>query len=270
MAPFDRILVPVARGPATEPALALALDLARRTGVPLCLLSVLRPIDEGEVAARVAAVAGSGAPPVAVETRVVGYGRVATAVAAAAGPGTLVCMPSHGGYGPARTLAAPSITEDVVRSVGAPVLVVGPRVPPDASLGDGRIVACLDGTPGSERALPPAQRWSVAFGLPLWLVHVGPSPIPRGDTTERGDRAAERRLDALARTLGGVDGWRVLHDRGPARGLAALAETAPVAMFVMASLGRTGWTRLLAGSVTAATVRRAPVPVLVVPRPPHE
>jgi nucleotide-binding universal stress UspA family protein len=36
-------------------------------------------------------------------------------------------------------------------------------------------------------------------------------------------------------------------------------------MFVMATHGRTGWARVRSGSVTASTVRRARVPVLVVP-----
>jgi nucleotide-binding universal stress UspA family protein len=265
MTPFDRILVPVEPAAATEQALTVALELVRRTGVPLCLLSVARPIEEDELEARVAALAGPGASLTEVETRVVGYGQIATAIAAAAEPGTLVCMSSHGAYGPVRTLTGPSITEQVLCSAAEPVLVVGPRVAPDLSLGEGRIVACLDGTRHSERVLAPAQQWSCALGLPLWLVHVGPARGSNVDTTGQGHVAPERRLDTLAHSVGGVDGGRVLHDRHQARALAALAETTPVAAFVMAIHGRTGWTRVLRGSVTASTVRRARAPVLVVP-----
>jgi nucleotide-binding universal stress UspA family protein len=267
MTPFDRILVPVGPGPGTERALTVALELVRRTSVPIRLLSVARPIDEDDVVARLAAVAGPGAPPAAVETRVMGYAQIATAIVGAAEPGTLVCMSSHGAYGPARTLAAPSITEEVLCSAAEPVLVVGPRVTRDLSLGDGRVVACLDGTRYSERALAPAQQWSCAFGSPLWLVHAGPSRGSNVDTTGEGDRPAERWLDTLADSVGGVDGWQVLHDRRPARALVALVETTPVAVLVMATHGRAGWTRVLAGSVIASTVRRAGAPVLVVPAP---
>jgi nucleotide-binding universal stress UspA family protein len=264
LGPFDRILVPVGPAASVERALVIALDLVRRTGVPLRLLSVGRPIHEHELAARVAVLARAGAPAPHVETRVVAYGPIAAAITAAAGPGTLVCMSSHGAYGPARTLAAPSITEDVLRSAAEPVLVAGPRVAPDASL-DGRVVACLDGTRYSERTLAAAQQWSRAFGLPLWLVQVGPARSSRVDTTGQGHMAPERRLDTLARSLGGVEGWQVLHDGRQARALAALSETTPVAVFVMATHGRTGWARVLGGSATASTVRRALAPVLVVP-----
>ena len=174
-------------------------------------------------------------------------------------------MSSHGGYGSARTLVG-SVTEEVVRSVEEPVLVVGSRVAADVSLGDGRIVACLDGSAYSGRTLAPAQRWSLALGLPLWLVLVAPAPSPHG--AGPGGVRPERRLAALARSLGGVEGWRVVHDRHPVRALAAMAEDGRVATFVMATHGRTGWPRVLAGSVTASTVRRATVPVLVVPAGP--
>jgi nucleotide-binding universal stress UspA family protein len=62
-----------------------------------------------------------------------------------------------------------------------------------------------------------------------------------------------------------VEGWDILHDQHPAHGLGTYAASEPVAMLVMATHGRTGWDRLRLGSVTAATVRHAPVPVLVVP-----
>jgi hypothetical protein len=42
----------------------------------------------------------------------------------------------------------------------------------------GRIVACIDGSPESERILEPARQWSAAFGLPLWLVEVGQPGVP--------------------------------------------------------------------------------------------
>jgi nucleotide-binding universal stress UspA family protein len=96
-------------------------------------------------------------------------------------------------------------------------------------------------------------------------VQVSPPDNPEVERTRPGDVPAERRIDRLARSLAGVDGWRVLHDRRPVRALAALAQMTPVAVLVMATRGHKGWTRVLAGSVTTSTVRRAGVPVLAVP-----
>lgn len=72
-------------------------------------------------------------------------------------------------------------------------------------------------------------------------------------------------LASLAERLGGVAGWDVLHRDDPAEALAELDGQAEVAVLVMATHGRTGWDRLRLGSVTVGTVRRSPVPVLVIP-----
>jgi nucleotide-binding universal stress UspA family protein len=48
----------------------------------------------------------------------------------------------------------------------------------------------------------------------------------------------------------------------------ASSSSTPTALLVMATHGRTGWNRLRLGSVTAATVHAATVPVLVVPAAP--
>jgi hypothetical protein len=57
---------------------------------------------------------------------------------------------------------------------------------------------------------------------------------------------------------------------GSAHALAGLgaSDMEPTALLVMATHGRTGWDRLRLGSVTAATIHAATVPVLVVPAPP--
>lgn len=251
--PFDRILVPARPAPDAERALSVAVGLALRTGVPLRLLSVAWPID-ARITRGFAAGPDEGVPPVEIERRVVGVGSVADAVVAEAEPGTLICMASHGAYGPARTLAR-TVAEEVIRTAREPVLLVGPHAVPENSLGAGRVVACLDRSPGDDGTVTTARRWSRAFGLPLCLVHVAAAPDP----------ALERRLHDIARSLGGEDGYRVLHDRHPARALADLAATAAVAVFVMAPAGRAGWGRVLARSVTASTVRRATAPVLAVP-----
>jgi nucleotide-binding universal stress UspA family protein len=252
--PFDRILVPARPAPDAERAVSVAIGLARHARVPIRLLSVAWPIEMEGIMRRLAARRDDGAPPIEIESRVVGVGSVAAAVVAEAQPGTLICMASHGAYGPARTLAR-TVAEAVVRSAREPVLLVGPAVAVEDPLGAGRVVACLDGSPADDDTFATSGRWSRAFGLPLCLVHVAPVPHP----------AVERRLDGLARSVSGSDVCRFVHDRHPARALVNLAATTDVAVFVMAPAGRTGWGRVLAGSVTASTVRRATSPVLALP-----
>jgi nucleotide-binding universal stress UspA family protein len=253
--PFGRILVPVRPGPDTERALSVAAGLARRAGVPLRLLSVARPIEERLVEQACGTRPGRDGTRVEVERRVVGIGSVAAAVTAATDPGTLVCMASHGAYGPARTLAG-TVTGEVVRRAREPVLLVGPRVPPEDPLDHGRVVACVDGSRRDQGTVRAARGWSHAFGLPLWLAHVAPVGT---------DRDSARTPDGTVCSRGGVDGCVVLHARRRVRALARLASTTAVALFVMAPTGRTGWSRVLAGSLTESTIRRVPVPVLAIP-----
>ncbi|HET6951671.1 MAG TPA: universal stress protein [Acidimicrobiales bacterium] len=249
-APFARILVPL--GPGTGPARALgvARSLAERTGASLRVLSVIPPPGpEGPAAPttdRLSLPPGS-------DVRHVRYGSVAAAVVAAAGPGTLVCMASHGAYGPARTLAG-GVADDVVRTIGGPVLLVGPRADAGALDRGGPVIACLDGPEDAERVLAPARAWAGAFGVPLWRAHVVPDGPP-----------GDRRPGGWSPLPEGPITLRVVHDRDPARGLADLAASAGATALVLAGHGRRGWARVLTGSVVASTVQLSPVPVLVVP-----
>jgi hypothetical protein len=113
------------------------------------------------------------------------------------------------------------------------------------------VVACLDGSKAAEGSLGPAQEWSDLLGLPLWLVTVG--DIEGVDLNEVAGALGQ---PGHATCIGGDD---------PAEALADLGDVLPVALLVMTTHGRTGWRRLTLGSVLAATVREAHVPVLVVP-----
>jgi nucleotide-binding universal stress UspA family protein len=102
------------------------------------------------------------------------------------------------------------------------------------------------------------------IGEPLWLLEVEAQrdpddPLPR-DVQEGGH------LAALGHRVA-ADGWDVLHGKHPGTALAGAAADAaePTGLLVVANHGRTGWDRIHLGSVTAAVVHHAPVPVLVVP-----
>jgi nucleotide-binding universal stress UspA family protein len=267
-APFTEILVPLDGSPAAERALGPAHELARRTGVPLLLLSRVFPDDAGVRMGYLAGLADRLGPDVDVEFEVDDRESIPDAILDGMGPGTLVCMSSHGRGGLVRGVMG-SVTEALLRIIDRPTLVVGPHAGEPASL-DGRVVACVDGSPASERAIDPARQWAAALDQPLWLVQVADIARPAEDVVD-GDVVESGHLASLGRRIDGVRAWELLHDKSPARALADLAtsEADPVALLVMATHGRTGWDRLHLGSVTTATVHAARVPVLVVPAGEH-
>ena len=71
-------------------------------------------------------------------------------------------------------------------------------------------------------------------------------------------------LKHLSERSGNVN-FDVLHSRHPAKELADLAERWPVNVMVMATHGRSGWSRLTLGSVAMNVVHHAICPVLLVP-----
>lgn len=264
--PFDEILVPLDGSRAAERALAPALELVERTGVPLRLLSRALAGEEEQLTAYLADLADRHAGVTDIETEVEERDAIPDAIAAAMGSGTLVCMSSHGHSGPVRAVIG-SVASALLRAIDVPALVVGPNVPDPATIGGGRIVACLDGSDLAERTLEPAQRWSGALGLPLWLVQVVPPGLAVEERTH-GDVVEGAYLAGLAGAVGGVAGWDVVHHNDPAAGIVALDGVDPLALLALATRGRSGWSRLVLGSVTSTVIRHSTVPVLVVPAGP--
>lgn len=266
--PFTEVLVPLDGSPAAERALAPALELVRRTGVPLRVISRTLPGEEESLAGYLAGVADRFAAVTDVETELVEHEAIPEAIREATVPGSLVCMSSHGRGGVPRALLG-SVTEALLRTITEPALVVGPHVPAGVALA-GRIVACIDGSDESHRTIAPAQEWSAALGLPLWLMEVGDPTVMPADWATESDAHESGHLAALADRVGTVAAWDVLHSRDPAGALVEMAASpaTPTALLVMATHGRTGWERLRLGSVTTATVHGATVPVLVVPAAP--
>jgi nucleotide-binding universal stress UspA family protein len=257
--PFTEIVVPLDGSPAGERGLAPALELVRRTGVPLWVLRRAFSDETAAVADYLAEVAGRNADVADIGTVVVVRESIPDAILDGLAPGSLVCMSSHGRGGLSRAVLG-SIAEALLRMLDRPALVVGPGVD-DATLA-GRVTACLDGSPASAQVLGPARAWATMLDRPLWLLQVeDPAAAGAG-----GELAGDCNLDAQARTVGAA-GWDVLHGDDVARSLADAAgsPSAPAGMLVLATHGRTGWDRLRLGSVTTATIQHSPVPVLVVP-----
>ena len=265
--PFTDVLVPLDGSEAAERALRPALELVTRTGVPLRLLRRVFTDEAEEAAEYLAGLADRYAGVTDAETQIVDRDSIPDAILEGLEPGTLVCMSSHGRGGVARAVIG-SVAEALLRALDRPALVVGPHVTEDSVL-TGRVVACIDGSHESEKTLEPAHQWAAALGLPLWLVEVG-EPGEPAEWITSGDAIEAAHVAGLARKLGYVEGWDVLHDKHPAHALADIAVGGgwPTALLVMATHGRTGWDRLRLGSVTATTVHHATRPVLVVPAAP--
>jgi glycine betaine transporter len=127
------------------------------------------------------------------------------------------------------------------------------------------IVASVDASPFSEQAIPVAQEWSATLGSQLWLVQVAtPFSGPTPDVVVGGDVNEFAYLKHLSERAGDAN-FDVLHSRHPAKELADLVERWPVDVMVMATHGRSGWSRVTLGSVAMNVVHHAICPVLLVP-----
>jgi nucleotide-binding universal stress UspA family protein len=270
--PFPRIVVPIDGSQLSQSAAHAAGALARRAGVPLTLFGVTysegdrddlgNTLNEVITTLRRDLVVDLIVDVIGAEVTVDGY--VAEAILDEADvDGALVCIASHGHRGLGVALLG-SVTEEVIGKSPRPVLVVGPRFEPRPWRHDGMIVASVDGSLCSEQAVPLAAEWSATFGVPLWLVEVAaPYRGPTAEVATSGDVSEFGYLKRLAERFANVN-FDVLHSRHPAHELADLADRWPVNVMVMATHGRSGWSRLTLGSVAMNVVHRATCPVLLV------
>lgn len=136
-----------------------------------------------------------------------------------------------------------------------------------------RIVVPLDHSEASEAALPLAAHLAQRRGIPLTLVHVlEESPdmasfIGRGsgvDALLEIERGSHDYLQQLANDVASVEVETAVLRGEPAAGLVEYVEELDQPLIVMSSHGRTGFRRMVMGSVTAKIVHTAPAPVMVV------
>lgn len=182
-----------------------------------------------------------------------------------------------------------SVARDVLRSAGAPMIVVGPHAdrPPTlvgrrrrrpllwpTPLSTPRLVAAVDGSPESERVVPVAARWATALGMRLAIVTVAEDVArgPSGDRRNRfGPEDPERYVSALAarwdEVLPGTTGEVLWDPIGAASGLRSHLAVEPAGLLAIATPVREGMERFRLGSTAADIVRVSSVPVLAVPVP---
>ena len=189
-APFTEIVVPLDGSPTAERAMGPALDLSRRTGVPLRVLSRALPGEKEELTTYLAGVADRYAALADVETLVTGRDDVAAAIVDGLEPGSLVCMSSHGRTGVVRA-ALGSVAEAVMRTLRQPALVGGP----DVSAGrarSGGVFARVGGWPPADLTLgPAAPRARILAGVVPGPLPYSPPPGYRTATDPTLDRAIQ-------------------------------------------------------------------------------
>jgi nucleotide-binding universal stress UspA family protein len=186
----------------------------------------------------------------------------------ASSPAALLCLSTHG-RGPVGELVFGSIAGQVLRRLQEPVLVIGPGLAPAPHRTWSRMLVCLDGSPTSGAIVPIARAWALELGLQLHLLHIayplGNRQAGDGRAPEE-ERAAIEQLIVVADSLRGegIDvGWEVEEHTDTASGIVEELQRGLFDLVALASHGRTGLARLLAGSVTTDVVRRSPAPVLL-------
>lgn len=273
--PFSRVVVPVDGSSLAASAIPHAAALARKAGMPLTVFGLTDSQHECDNVRRdlepVIAPLRDDLPvdvvidAVGAVLRLNGY--IAESILDEANSDdALICIASHGRSGLGAALLG-SVTEQVLRGSSRPVLVVGPNCTRAPRESGGRVVACLDGSPFAEQAVPAAATWAEGLGLPLWLVQViDPTAGPPPDLVRSSDFRESSYLHSVAQHHPHAE-FDVLHSHHPARELADLTRSWPVSVLVMATHGRSGWSRVALGSVAMSVVHDATCPVLLV-RPP--
>ncbi len=188
------------------------------------------------------------------------------AIVAAAGADALPCMGTaasvrfhQGHFG--------SVAEGVVRNLARPMFLIGPDMEPSPGSPTQKIVVPVDDSVLSESALPIGVALAEAFGVPLWVVSVA-SPrheakIGRGSGLVVGHSRYVHNLAAkIKRSHPDLDvEYESLHDEDPADAIVRFVGDDGTA--VMATHGRSGLSRLVAGSVATGVVAHSKRAVVV-------
>ena len=143
-----------------------------------------------------------------------------------------------------------------------------------------KILLTSDLSEESKRAFGPVAALARDTGAAVVLLHVvedvpiAPHGAPLAPPMHAPDlqdivAAAKQKLESLKKELGAglkVDA-QVVTSTSPAEAIARFAKDQGCSLIALSTHGRTGFRRLVLGSVAEHVVRHAHVPVLVLPRP---
>jgi nucleotide-binding universal stress UspA family protein len=184
----------------------------------------------------------------------------------------LVVMGTHGRRGVQRMLLG-SVTEEVVRKAACPVLTVRTEVEKTPGREVQRILAPVDFSDASETAVGHATELAQTYDAQIGLLHVVEEvTYPAVYGVDSVYLPPQEMVPRVEESLGEMAREKV--DREDVQ-ISATVGYAPftildyvdendVDLVVIATHGRTGFDRILFGSVAERVLRRSPVPVFVV------
>jgi nucleotide-binding universal stress UspA family protein len=166
--------------------------------------------------------------------------------------------------GPAAGHFLGSVSEDVLRLITDPVLLVGPRVPSTYTLAVPTLIVCVDEGDTADAAVPAIAAWMQTFrsARPL-IAEVIPAPYDLQAGAELAEASQVRNYAARLAAHGIDASHKTLHGNDAEIWLNELAENTTDSVLVAASVR---WTHgHFHGSTTRRLVRISTRPVLVVP-----
>jgi nucleotide-binding universal stress UspA family protein len=260
---MSKLLVPLDGSDSSLRAVPVAVRLARRLGLKVQLYTLVD--DDAEVAAAeqsLEAVAADNLNGGEGDCLVEVGGDPVASIVAAAGDDAVPCMGTaasvrfhQGHFG--------SVAEGVVRALARPMFLVGPEMEPSPGSPTQKVVIPVDDSKLSESAIDPGVALAQEFGVPLWVVSVA-SPRQEGgaDMVVGHSRYVHNLAAKLKREHPDLDvEYEALHDENPAEAIVRFVGDDGTA--VMATHGRSGLSRLVAGSVATGVVARSKRAVVV-------
>jgi nucleotide-binding universal stress UspA family protein len=195
----------------------------------------------------------------------------------------LIAMSTHGRSGLGRGLLG-SVTDGVIRSSAIPLVAVGPRVfrqHQEEELSLKRVIVPLDGSPLAEGVLPWVKELASRLSLEVLLIRVVKIPTwpyrgddgPPLDTTaieEELESEAAQYLETIGHRLqeSGIKTECTVWRGTPETAIIEFSQGVPDCMLALSTHGRSGFGRVLIGSVADKVIRSLEVPVMVVrPKP---
>jgi nucleotide-binding universal stress UspA family protein len=273
---FSHIIVPVDGSTTAERGVAFALELARGGG----MITFCSVVDPSLVCLPVAYGAATDPGPllatleddaaefcrhaqleasqvgIASDTRVL-HGQRVTSIESLVqeSASQAIVIGTHGRTGLARGVLG-SVAEGLIRHSDVPVAAVHA----DDVMRTGPIAVAFDESPAAQAALGTAIAIAAARGISIALIHIADK---HGDPARADALLAGAAKRAQAQ---GVTAQIVAESGEPAETLIAAADELEACMIVMGTHGRPFFERLALGSVAAAVVEQARIPVVTIRR----
>ena len=188
----------------------------------------------------------------------------------------LITMATRGRSALGRGLLG-SVTDKVAHSSAVPMLIITPGFDGQQAPVS-RLVVGLDGSSVAEAALEPARRLAMSLDVPKLLVRAtavaarmaaygGEPYYASPDIYTEADEDAQTYLENMKEIeeRRGIKVETLVKPGSAVAEIESAAKEVPGSLIVLATRGRTGFTRWVLGSVTDRVIRSTVSPVLVIP-----